>query len=75
VTSPPEQDNGLDAMPAPLGMVYDGDLLRDTLLVACPTWMSDEAVVALADDVLARLAAIDGVTVLRGMDSKPWKPS
>ncbi|MGH3795969.1 MAG: hypothetical protein ACRDSP_13890 [Pseudonocardiaceae bacterium] len=55
-------------------MRIDADLLGDVIQEACPQWMSDGAARELVEGVLANLASIEGVTVLRGPDSQPWTP-
>lgn len=56
-------------------LVTDGDLLHDIVANACPYWMSDTAARELADRVVADLAMVPEVTVVRGPDSKPWAPA
>lgn len=53
---------------------YDYDLLADVIAEACPGLMTDEATWRIAQRALAALARIDGVTVVRGPDGKPWQP-
>jgi hypothetical protein len=52
----------------------DGDLLADVIANACPLVLTVQASRDVAERALARLAEIDGVTLLRGPNSEPWKP-
>lgn len=52
----------------------DGDLLVDIIANACPLVLTVQASRDIAERALARLAEIDGVTLLRGRNSEPWKP-
>lgn len=54
--------------------LIDYDLLADVIAEACPDLMTDEGSRWVAERALARLAGMDGVTVVRGPDSKPWTP-
>lgn len=52
----------------------DGDLLADVIANACPLMLTVQASRDIAERALARLAEIEGVTLLRGPNSEPWKP-
>ncbi|MGH3637207.1 MAG: hypothetical protein ACRDTS_24610, partial [Mycobacterium sp.] len=52
----------------------NGDVLHGVVLCACPSWMSDVIARELADRILADMAALQSVTVLRGRASTPWTP-
>lgn len=56
------------------GHRIDGDVLVDVIAEACPDVLTTDAARQTAERALTRLAAIDGVTVVRGPDSKPWQP-
>ena len=54
--------------------IIDGDLLVDIIAEACPLVLHDNAARETAERALAALTRVEGVTVTRGMDSKPWVP-
>lgn len=52
----------------------DGDLLLDTIIEACPEWLTDDACRHVAERTITELARVEGVPVLRGTHSEPWTP-
>jgi uncharacterized protein (DUF433 family) len=64
-----------DAADVDPGCRMDGDLIWEVVANSCPDVLSIEAARAIADRVVASLADVPGVTVLRGGDSRPWRPA
>lgn len=56
------------------GQRIDGDLLSMFIVECCPRVLTQRAAEEIAEKTLADLAGVEGVTIVRGPKSRPWKP-